>query len=178
MTQESYIIIYLVISITLLLTSQNAWLSHSRMVGPECLSWISQNSSTDLSEIGKYFTVNIWEHSFRFLPFCAQYKSLDIFIWKQRFINILSFIICGNLIPQCHRPFEITPPNVWPHHSDIFVPVKAGLLMHKAQGMHEFMGNHSNPEAVGALKRHGLSSTTSTKVGPTPELLIIKGLSV
>lgn len=67
-------------------------------------------------------------------------------------------------------PFAITPPNVWPHDSDIFVPVKAGLLMHKAQGMHEFMGNHSSPEAVRALQIHGLSSTTRTKVGPTPGL--------
>lgn len=80
--------------------------------------------------------------------------------------------------PPLSRPFEITPPNVWPHHGDIFVPVKAGLLMHKAQGMHEFMGNHSNPQAVRALERHSLSSATSAKVGPTPGLLIIKGLSV
>ena len=57
-------------------------------------------------------------------------------------------------------PFEITPPNVWPHDGDIVVPVEARLLMHKAQGMHELVGNHSNSEAAGALERHSLSSTT------------------
>lgn len=61
-----------------------------------------------------------------------------------------------------------TPPNVWPHDGDIFVPVKAGLLVHKAQSMHEFMGYHSQPEAVRVLEGYSLPSTTSAKVGPTP----------
>lgn len=76
-------------------------------------------------------------------------------------------LICEDLMPL---PFEITSPNIWPHDGDIVVPVKAGLLVHEAQGMHEFMGNHSNFEAVRDLERDGLSSTTCTKVGPTPGL--------
>ncbi|KAG7227493.1 hypothetical protein INR49_005307 [Caranx melampygus] len=63
--------------------------------------------------------------------------------------------------------FEITPPNVWPHDGDIVVPVKARLLVHKAQGMHEFMGNHSNLEAFGALERYSLPSPTRTKAQMT-----------
>lgn len=78
----------------------------------------------------------------------------------------------ANPLPSCS--FEITPPNVWPHDGDIFVAVKAGLLVHKAQGVHELMGNHSNPEAVGALQRHSLSSTTCSKVRPAPGSLIIE----
>lgn len=92
----------------------------------------------------------------------------------QLIVNIFLSKISGDLPLQCQplsRPFEITPPNVWPHDGDIFVPVEAWLLMHKAQGMHELMGNHSNTaEAAGALERHSLSSTTHTKVGPTPGL--------
>lgn len=74
--------------------------------------------------------------------------------------------------------FCSTPPNVWPHDGDIFVPVVAGLLVHKAQSVHEFMSDHSQPEAVGVLDGYGLSSTTSTKVGPTPASLSIVHLSV
>lgn len=63
--------------------------------------------------------------------------------------------------------FDITSPNVRPHDGDIVVAVKAGLLMHKAQGMHKLMGNHSDIHAVWILERQGLFSSTRAKVGPT-----------
>lgn len=75
-------------------------------------------------------------------------------------------------------PPECTSPNVWPHDSDIFVPVIAGLLVHESQGVHEFMGNYSNTEARRFLQRHSLSPTTGTEVGPTPGLWMMKGLFV
>lgn len=58
------------------------------------------------------------------------------------------------------RPFKITPPNVWPHDGDIVVPVQARLLVHKAQSVHELVGNHSNLQAVRALEGNSLSPTT------------------
>lgn len=73
--------------------------------------------------------------------------------------------------------FCSTPPNVWPHDGDIFVPVIAGLLVHKAQSVHEFMSNHSHPEAVRVVEGDRLPSTTRTKVGPTPASLLIEQLS-
>lgn len=66
------------------------------------------------------------------------------------------------------RLFEVTSPDFWPHDGDIIVPVEAGLLVHEAQGVHEFMGDHSDLHAVGVLQRYSLSSTARTKVRPTP----------
>lgn len=141
------------------LTSQSAWLSYSHTVGQDPLSWISQNSSTDLVKDAQQFI--IFEHLvYEYSWICDLWTSYSPI----------------PPLPSC--PFVFTPPNIWPHNGDIFVPVWAGLLVHKAQGVHELMGNHSKLDAVRTLKRHGLSSATSTKVGPAPGSLTTECISL
>lgn len=115
------------------------------------------------------------------MRFYMQYKSLFFILIRQTFSQHSLIYYLDISFPSANPHFpssEFTSPNVRPHDGDIFVPVIAGLLMHEAQGMHEFVGNYSNSEAFGGLERHSLSSTASAKVGPTPGLLMIKGLSV
>lgn len=120
------------------------------MAGPECRSWISQNSLNDLREI------EICQ-GFCVCVFCNLKKCISV-LWKEKKNSDNSF----------SRPFKVTPPNVWPHDGDIVVPVQARLLVHKAQSVHELVGNHSNLQAVRALEGNSLSPTTWTKVRPTP----------
>lgn len=81
-------------------------------------------------------------------------------------INELDFISVSVL--------ECTSPNVWPHDSDVFIAVIAGLLVYESEGVHEFMRNDSNTEARRFLERHRLSPATSTQVRPTPGFWMMK----
>lgn len=149
------------------------------MAGRERLSWISQNFSVDLLGIRKYFTINI--KNFFFSAVLYAIKTTCFVLIRQTFSKQSLIYYLDIFFPSANPPFpssDFTSPNVWPHDGDIFVPVIAGLLMHEAQGMHEFVGDYSNSEAFGGLERHSLSSTASAEVGPAPGLLMIKGLSV
>ena len=49
------------------------------------------------------------------------------------------------------------------------VPVRAGLLVHKPERVHELMGRHPGPHAPGGLQGEHLAASGLAQVGPAPD---------
>lgn len=63
-----------------------------------------------------------------------------------------------SIILTCH--------DVLPHNRDVVVSVRARLLVHKAQGMHQLMRSHSRPHAPRGLQGQNLISSSLSQKWP------------
>lgn len=70
---------------------------------------------------------------------------------------------------KCHRwsiDGTLTLHDVFPYDRNMPIPVRTGLLVHKAQSVHEFMGDDSRPHAPRGLQGEGLRSFSHTQEWP------------
>ena len=63
-----------------------------------------------------------------------------------------------------HR--TLTLQDVFPQDGDMTITVRAGLLVHEAQGVHKFVGGHAGPHAEWRLQGEELAAPGLPQVRP------------